>query len=161
MGNDIPKTPELTVIIPHREGENADITLKSLSHQTYENFSIIVVSDEGRGANWARNRGFMQASSEFVLFSDNDIEWHSMALETMMKTLKRFPSASYCYGRFIVYGGTGPDAGTVWGHEPWDSKLLKDHNYISTMSVIRSKDFPGFDEDIMRLQDWDLWLTML
>ena len=33
--------------------------------------------------------------------------------------------------------------------------------YIHTTSLIRKKDFPGFDENIKRLQDWDLWLTML
>jgi len=27
--------------------------------------------------------------------------------------------------------------------------------------LIRSDDFPCFDENIRRLQDWDLWLTML
>jgi len=29
------------------------------------------------------------------------------------------------------------------------------------MSLIRTKDFCGFDENIKRLQDWDVWLTML
>jgi hypothetical protein len=29
------------------------------------------------------------------------------------------------------------------------------------MSLIRSADFPGFDESLHRLQDWDLYLTLL
>lgn len=29
------------------------------------------------------------------------------------------------------------------------------------MSVIRRSGFPGFDESLRRLQDYDLWLTML
>ena len=34
--------------------------------------------------------------------------------------------------------------------------------YIHTMSLIRANDFPkhGWDENIKKLQDWDLWLTM-
>ena len=33
--------------------------------------------------------------------------------------------------------------------------------YIMTTSLIRAKDFPGFDESLKKFQDWDLWLTML
>jgi len=33
--------------------------------------------------------------------------------------------------------------------------------YITTTSLIRAKDFPGFDESLKKFQDWDLWLTML
>lgn len=161
MADDLSKPPELTIVIPCRESEDAETTLNSLAQQTYQDFRTIVVKDEGRGANWARNFGFLQVESEFVLFSDNDIEWHPMALETMMRVLKQFTGASYCYGRFVVYGGTGPEAGTVWGHEPWDANVLRDHNYISTMSIWRTKDFPGFDETIHRLQDWDVYLTAL
>ena len=29
------------------------------------------------------------------------------------------------------------------------------------MSLIRRKAFPQFDESLKRLQDWDLWLTMM
>lgn len=157
MGDNL---PEITVVIPCREPVDASITLDSLAKQTYQGFKTVVVPDGGLGANWARNHGFMQCDTEFVLFSDDDIEWKSHALETLLRTLK-MTKASWSYGRFIVYGGTGPEQGTVWANEPWDPYLLKDHNYISTMSLIRAKDFPGFDERIQRLQDWDLWLTMV
>jgi len=33
--------------------------------------------------------------------------------------------------------------------------------YIHTTSLIKKDYFPGFDENIKRFQDWDLWLTML
>ena len=32
---------------------------------------------------------------------------------------------------------------------------------MNTISFIRRLDFPGFDPAIARLQDWDVWLTML
>ena len=32
---------------------------------------------------------------------------------------------------------------------------------FSTMSLFREKNFPWFDEKLRRLQDWDLYLTLL
>ncbi len=133
--------------------EDADITLDSLEKQTFQGFRVLVVKDQGNGANWARNEGFKKVDTEFVLFSDNDIDWKPNALEKMLRVL-RMTKASYSYGRFYVEQ-------TLWGHEPWNPLLLKHHNYISTMSLWRTKDFPGFDESIQRLQDWDVYLTAL
>jgi glycosyltransferase involved in cell wall biosynthesis len=146
-------TPEITVIVIHRKGESADITLNSLKLQTCPHKLVIVEDTGGKGAPWARNEGFKQVDTEFVLFSDNDISWKSRALQTMLKTLK-MTKASYCYGRYLLDQD-------VWSDVVFDKKLLKTKPYISTMSLIRTKDFPGFDENIKRLQDWDLWLTML
>lgn len=146
--------PELTIIIVHRMSEDASETLSYLEKQIYEDFKIVVVPDQGKGANWARNEGFKQCDTEFVLFSDNDIMWKSRALETMMRVLKNTPKASYVYGRYLKGNG-------VFCHRAWDSNyLMMKDNYISTMSIIRSKDFPGFDESITRFQDWDLWLNL-
>jgi glycosyltransferase involved in cell wall biosynthesis len=148
-------TPEITVIIPLRDTDTAEITLNSLAQQTFKDFKVIEVKDQGKGAPWARNQGFKQVKSEFVLFSDGDIEWKSRALETMLKTLK-MSKASYCYGRYKLNDD-------IWSHEPWDANLLKQKNYISTMSLIRTANLPErpWDESIKRLQDWDLWLTLL
>ena len=148
--------PKLTIVIPTRQSEDASVTLKSLSGQTFQDFTTIIVPDQNKGAQWARNEGFKGVVSEFTLFSDNDITWKSNALETLVGVLERTPKASYSYGRYLL----GKD---LWSHEAWNPYLLKQHNYISTMSVIRTADLPNppFDEKIHRLQDWDLWLTML
>lgn len=150
------RIPKVTCVIPHRMGEDASVTLESLSKQSFQDFTTIVVPDQHKGAQWARNEGFKQVKSEFVLFSDNDIEWKSGALETLLKVLEKTPKASYSYGRYKL----GKD---LWSHEAWDPILLKHHNYISTMSLIRTADLPEkpWDESIHRLQDWDLWLTLL
>lgn len=148
--------PKLTVVIPLRETDDAVLTLGSLSKQTFQDFKVIIAGDDGKGANYARNKGFKQVDTEFVLFSDNDIQWQTEALQTLVEVLERTPKASYSYGRYLL----GKD---LWSHEAWNPHLLKQHNYISTMSVIRTADLPNppFDEKIHRLQDWDLWLTML
>lgn len=148
--------PKLTVVIPHRMTESPDVTINSIAKGTFQDYKIVVVPDQGKGAQWARNEGFKQVDTELVLFSDNDIQWQTEALQTLVEVLERTPKASYSYGRYKL----GND---LWSHEAWNPQLLKQHNYISTMSVIRTKDLPNppFDEKIHRLQDWDLWLTML
>lgn len=151
MGTSI---PELTIVIPHREWETAEYTLNSLKISSYQDFKTVVVPDQGKGACWARNEGFKQVDTEFVLFSDNDIQWTVNGIKHMVDTLKEHPEASYCYGIYRI-------AQFIQCHEDFDPELLTRHNYISTMSVIRSKDFPGFDETLKRFQDWDLWLNLL
>jgi glycosyltransferase involved in cell wall biosynthesis len=148
--------PEITIVIPHRRNEDALTTMISLASQTLKDFETIVVSDKGKGANWARNQGFKKVKTEFVLFSDNDIQWKSNALNKLLTVLKAHPKASYSYGRYKKGNG-------VYCHRPWDANFLTTvENYISTMSLVRTKDLPNppFDESIKRLQDYDLWLNM-
>jgi glycosyltransferase involved in cell wall biosynthesis len=144
----------ITVVIPCRESENPYTTLRSLAKQTLQPTVIVIVYDEGKGANWARNRGFSMVQTPFVLFSDNDIDWQPDALENLYHTLQAHSQASYAYGWYLMDGLC--HSNVVFGAD-----RLRANNYISTMSMIRSIDFPGFDESLQRLQDWDLWLTML
>src|SRR3990167_2366465 len=149
--------PQITIVIPTRMSEDATITTDSLRFQTYQDFKIVIVPDQDKGANWARNEGFKQCDTEFVIFSDNDISWKENALEVMIETLRHFPRASYTYGRFKI-------GKNIWGHQMFDPVLLCRANYISTMSLIRSEDFRlcgGFDENLKGYQDWDLWLNLL
>ncbi len=146
---------DITIVIPCRLPVRADITIESLRGQTFRDFSAILVADmEGRGAPWARNQGASLAQTEFILFSDDDIYWKSHALRSLLDTLRTHPEASYSYGAYEM------DARLQCDQE-FDANLLRKRNFISTMSLIRTVHFPGFDERIQRLQDWDLWLTML
>lgn len=146
---------KIAIIIPSRASENEEITLKSLAKQTFKNFEIVVVKDfDNKGANWARNKGFEECDSEFVLFSDNDIKWESDGIENLYECLINNPDCSYSYGYYIT-------ANRIFANREFDAAALQRMNFISTMSLIRTKHFPGWDESICRLQDWDLWLMML
>jgi glycosyltransferase involved in cell wall biosynthesis len=116
--------------------------------------TIVVEDKKKKGANWARNKGFESVDTEFVLFSDDDIRWREGAIEKLLETLEAHPEVSYSYGAYVM-------GGNVYCDQEFDPDLLLLSNYISTMSLIRTKDFPGFDESLDRFQDWDLWLTML
>lgn len=151
----VAEKPIISIVIPVRKGENAYTTLNSLKNQTFKRFKVIIVNDEDeKGANWARNKGMELVDTNFVLFSDNDITWEPDAIERLYNTLKKNPRASYAYGAYEMDG-------KMQCNKKFDKAKLRVQNYISTMTLIRTKHFPGFDEKIKRLQDWDLWLTML
>lgn len=146
--------PEISIIIPNRETENPYETLKSLKNQM-KNCEIIIVYDEGKGANWARNRGAELAKGSYLLFSDNDVIWEHDALTNLYYTLIHDKlGASYCYGWYAMDD-------LEYCRQEFSQGLLYKHNYISTMTMIKKGVFPGFDESLQRLQDWDLWLTLL
>ncbi len=144
----------LSIIIPIRQGGNPAPTLTSLARSTFQDFEIVCSWDHAGNANAARNAGFRLSSAPFVLFSDDDIAWEPDALARLISTLEAHPEASYVYGSYVMHGRVQCD-------RPFDPVALRRQNYISTMSVIRRDAFPGFDEGLRRLQDYDLWLTML
>ncbi len=166
----------VSVIIPAWNSvETLPRTLHSIALQTWKDTEVIVVDDgsiddpkmvcdqfpgvrfirkDHGGAPAARNRGFSESTGEYVLFCDADVMLHPRMIERMVTTLELKPDASYAYCSFRFGWRT-------FDLFDFDEKRLKQSNYICTMSLIRRKDFPGFDESIKRLQDWDLWLTML
>ncbi len=156
-----------------------DICLASLVNQSYKDFEVVVVDDESEidlkqitdkykdkfnrfiyhriphsGANKARNTGFEISSGRYVIFLDADIKMRSDMLEKLYQALDNNSQVSYAYSRFI-YGFKKFKVGR------FDEERLKRMPYIHTSSLIRREHFPGFDENIKRLQDWDLYLTML
>lgn len=163
--------PLVSIVIPTRRSESVEVTMRSLMRQTLQNFAVhVVVDHEGRGAPWARNRGAECARGTYLLFSDNDIEWEPDALETMVRALEGAAGAEVLeQGRRwavgYVYGGywqVNPVDGThrTYCLEPWRFDVLQKRNFISTMTLMVRGHFPGFDESLGRLQDWDLWLTL-
>jgi hypothetical protein len=95
-----------------------------------------------------------------MVFSDGDVVWMDGAFEVMLSTLKKAPAnVAYAYG---YYSRTGELSGVYPSHE-FNAKLLTRHNYISTMSLIKTGLLPDppFVEDEERLQDWSLWLRLL
>jgi glycosyltransferase involved in cell wall biosynthesis len=148
----------ISVIIPTREEKKEPFSLKFIKEQTHKNIEIIIIRDtEKKGASWARNEGRKKSKGSYLFFCDDDIELKPITLEVLLTKLY-YSNASIAY---CNYQRKGRLTGQVKGI-PWDVNVLKNQNYISTMSMIKEKDFPkeGFDESLVRFQDWDLWLTM-
>jgi glycosyltransferase involved in cell wall biosynthesis len=147
----------ISVIVPNgRQNNMVGPCLNSIVSQTYKDIEIIAVRDKNNQI--ARNTGAEMARGEFLFFCDDDIILKPDILERMIYTLKANKDASYVYCDYDRYG--------IWDNQPhkagrFNPVALCDMNYISMMSMVRAKDFPGLDPKIKRLQDWDLWLNML
>lgn len=175
----------ISIIIPvYNQADKISKTLKSIEGQSFRDYEVIIVNDgssdsvdevvgsftksskdknnylfinqENKGAPAARNRGFREASGEFLFFCDADAVLKPDALEYLFKALEDNLEAAYAYSSFY------------WGRRLFkiglvDEKKLKSGPCIHTMSLIRLRDFPdgGWDESIKKFQDWDLWLSIL
>ena len=172
----------ISIIIPvYNQAKKLERCLNSIAAQTYDNYEIIVVNDRSRdslskvyrkyksvfglrlewlnnqvnrGAPYSRNKGFRKSKGEFILFCDADIIMEPEMLAEMLRALKNNPGDSYAYSSFYY-------CRKLFRLFPFDAEKLKQMPYIHTTSLIRREHFPGFDENLKRLQDWDLWLTML
>jgi glycosyltransferase involved in cell wall biosynthesis len=172
----------ISIVIPvYNQADKIGKCLDSIIKQQYSDHEVIIVNDgsidnisriteiyrpkftddrfyfinqENRGANAARNKGATVAKGEYIIFCDADIVMATDMLIKMFEILQKNPQASYVYSSHRF----GFKIFRLW---QFDAQKLKQMPYIHTTSLIRKSDFPGFDESIMRLQDWDLWLTML
>lgn len=144
----------VSVVIPTIGRASLATTIRSLNRQSHTPSEIIITYDSGAGANWARNEGADKATCPYLLFSDDDITWEKGAIKDLLRALWSRPSAAYAYGWY-------EKEGNQYCNRPFSARDLKQGNYISTMSLFRRDLFPGFDEQIQRLQDWDLYLTLL
>lgn len=127
---------------------------KILADIRYRELNIKIVHQDNRGAPSARNRGFAESSGQYVIFWDADTVGEPDMLEKMLKALLGNSTAAYAYSGF-KFGWK------KFSSSPFDPDMLRQNNYIDVTSLIRRDCFPGFDEKLLRFQDWDLWLTML
>ena len=168
--------PSISVIIPTYNHADALVgCLQSIFNQTVPVKEIIVIDDgsrdgthhvlipflsriqyvyqENAGAPAARNHGFRISHGDLVIFCDADVIMQPNMLQKMTTTLTAHPEASFSYSGFQF--GWKRFKGL-----PYTTARLHETNFIHTTSLVRRTAFPSFDEQIKRLQDWDLWLTM-
>ena len=125
----------------------------------------IIINDNEGGAPKKRNDGFRKATQDFLFFCDDDILLPADYLGNLLDALDDQPLKGYAYGGYhgiVMHPQSHPMRGNFQiPSRPFNANALKQGNYISTMSLMRKEVFPMFDETLKRLQDWDLWLTML
>lgn len=116
--------------------------------------AVKCIYQPNQGAPIARNNGFKESSGQYVLFCDADVIMKPTMLEKMAHVLDENQNVSYVYSSFKFWWKKF----RLW---EFDAEKLRQMPYIHTTSLIRREHFPGFDPALKKLQDWDLWLTML
>jgi glycosyltransferase involved in cell wall biosynthesis len=168
----------IAVIIPtYQHSESISKTLDGIFAQTRQADEMVVVDDGSTdqtqdvllpyrdrikiifqnhtGAPGARNNGFKNTTADLVLFCDSDVRMRPGMLERLENALREHPDKAYAYCRFRWGWKT-------FGCRAFDARALRHRNFIHTSAaLIRRETFPGFDETLTKLQDWDVWLTML
>ncbi len=174
-------TPAISIVIPtYNHREELERCLASIAAQTFQDVEVIIVDDGStdgteklnfrwevqlprvirhpinRGAPAARNTGLAQAKGEYILFCDADVTMQPNMLARMVETLVAHPEASYAYCAFKFGWKT-------FQLFPFDADRLRRMPYIHSTSLVRRAHIPkaGWDESLMKLQDWDFFLTML
>lgn len=174
------KLPLVSVIIPvYNRARELKQTLQSVFAQTYKNIEVIVVDDgstepvsavvqefqkeqqnllfqqqKNAGAPVARNNGFLSSKGDYVIFWDADIIAEPQMLEKMMVVMQKNSDVTYVYSSFYFGFKKMPAL-------EFNADKLKENNFIPMTSLLRRADFPGFDVNLKKFQDWDVWLTLL
>lgn len=141
---------------------STDGTAEFVADLSRQDRRVILLRQMHGGAPSARNRGIAHASGSLMAFQDSDDEWHPEFLEALLE-----PHTMSCVVAFCSMTTVGPSgtARTAFPHQIRDVKAqLTESNCISTQTCLMDRDllrFAQFDSRLPRLQDWDLWLSII
>lgn len=153
----------ISVVVPHllsRKEFFRRHCLPSIERNDPE--EIFIESGDG-SACVKRNAGAKRATQPYLMFVDDDSILGNEALSSMLEALIKNPGASFAYSdtEMVLYPNIPyPHPAGIRHAMPWSFSELKQGNYVETMSLMRREVFPGFDPEIRRFQDWDVWLTL-
>lgn len=157
------RTPDplpVSVVIPHTKNREDFFHRVCLPSVILNRPAQIIVVDREGGSAEKRNEGAAKAKYPYLLFVDDDGELESDAIQAMLDGLAQDPTAVFAYGDITFVSHVHPVGEITKVAVAWDLDTLRRSNYIDVTALMRREAFPGFDVNITRLQDWDLWLTV-
>ncbi len=184
--------PSISVVIPaYNAAAWIDETLDSVLRQTLAADEVIVVDDgstddtadivtrrdaplrlvqqENGGAAAAWNRGFEEATSQFVAKCPADDVWERHKLEWQHATLTTHPSIDLLFGKARDFGTVegdlpGPPQSGLLDPDELLPVLYASNCFAAPTAVVRRdlhQALGGFREDLVVGEDYDFWLRAL
>lgn len=182
--------PLVTAVIPtYNRQDLLSKAVVSVLRQTYSNIETIIVDNgslpEGtyddiiglgsniryfkileHGANYARNRGILEAHGEYIAFLDDDDEWLPTKIEESLKIFEHDDQIGLVFtDKHIIYEN---EKISFYSHIPFNAddaaKEILIENFIGTTSCVMVKKTllqdNMFDVSLPACQDLDLWIRL-
>lgn len=151
------------IIIDDCSTDNTDDIIKKYNDKRIKYYKL----KENKGACYARNYGIQKSSGEYIAFQDSDDEWDKFKLQFQLDNMNKNNSCiDFCDYKKCINGMYDffPNIKTKkiirkYGIE----KALRFGNFVSTQLILAKRecfDKIKFDENLPRLQDFDLILRM-
>ena len=176
------------IIITHNRSGLLRNAISSVEAQTIRPFELIVVDDfseepeagrnreiclgkahyiyltDGRGPQYARNRGAAVAISDILCFLDDDDEFVDIKLERVLRAFEKNDSLGAISNSFLVRRQNRLLKVIHTETKTMVDELLSINPLggCSMMSIRRTlfNSLGGFSEDLKSCQDWDLWIQI-
>lgn len=151
------RNANLLEVIIIDDGSSDPETGKILNEAQEAGYSV--VAQPNRGPSAARNTGIRLAKGEFILPLDSDNRLRDVYLNEGVSLLRQNPAIGVVYADAEYFGD-----GSGRRHVP-DFNLLSliRMNFIDVCALFRRhlwEEVGGYDEKIMGVEDWDLWLRL-
>jgi len=147
------------VIVDDCSSDGTEEYIKSLEDKRIKYFKNKI----NKGAAKSRNIGVQNSTGEYIAFIDSDTIWYKDKLLKQIPLLLENPNK-------VIYCRYKKQAGDKWLLEPKEiknGKIFDDlmyQNFVDTPSAIMKKELflsvDGFDNNLPRFQDWDLFLRL-
>ena len=178
--------PLVSIIMPTYNRQSIiKKAIDSVLTQTYSNFELIIIDDaseddtveylktnfdderikilcntENRRCSGARNVGLKNAKGEIIMYLDSDNTWNPTYIKTMVGAFIELPDADGIYCGQYLYKGFKAIHPYAIRFCSFNKPLLHNHNFIDMNCFCHKKhiykEIGGFDEELWRLEDWDL-----
>lgn len=181
------ENPQVSVIIStYNRPDLLKRSIFSVMNQTFKDFELLVVDDYSADAkknketveefkdervryillegnhgsdSHPKNIGIKEAKGKYVTFLDDDDTYRPEALH-ILHTYAEETDADVTYGDYLI----GADKRKPGWSLDFSAKFLAKRNFIAMCVVMCKRDMllkvGGFDEDVPKFKDWNLWLRI-
>ena len=183
-----PAAPLVSVILPvwNRESLVTE-AINSVQQQVYKNWELLVVDDGStdqsgekiadllddkrirylpishQGVSAARNVGLANSRGDWIAYIDSDDLWYPAFLAGMMEAFERAPDREWGYAAKLISNESDGTQRIL--HLQVDRTTLLNGNVIPMTALMHRRSLyeqvGGFDEELVRLVDWDLVLRFI